>query len=45
MKGFGYLGYKDGDFPISEGLSQKIVSLPMHPYLQKEEIDQVIESI
>jgi len=45
MKGFDYLGYKDGDFPVSEGLSQKIVSLPMHPYLQKEEIDQVIESI
>ena len=45
MKGFGYLRYQDGDFPISEGLSQKIVSLPMHPYLQKEEIDQVIESI
>jgi len=45
MKGFGYLRYKDGDFPISEGLSQKIVSLPMHPYLQKEEIDQVIELI
>ena len=45
MKGFSYLGYKDGDFPISEGLSQKIVSLPMHPYLQKDEIDHVIESI
>ena len=45
MKGFGYLGYKDGDFPISEGLSQKIVSLPMHPYLYEREIDQVVESI
>ena len=45
MKGFAYLGYKIGDFSISENLSQTIVSLPMHPYLQKEEIDQVIESI
>ena len=45
MKGFAYLGYKAGDFPISENLSQTIVSLPMHPYLKKIEINQVIESI
>ncbi len=45
MKGFAYLGYKIGDFPISEELSQTIVSLPMHPYLHEKEIDQVVESI
>jgi dTDP-4-amino-4,6-dideoxygalactose transaminase len=45
MKGFAYLGYKIGDFPISEQLSQTIVSLPMHPYLHQSEIDQVIDSI
>jgi dTDP-4-amino-4,6-dideoxygalactose transaminase len=45
MKGFAYLGYKIGDFPISEQLSQTIVSLPMHSYLHQREIDQVIESI
>ena len=45
MKGFDYLGYKNGDFPISEELSQTIVSLPMHPYLHEKEIDQVVESI
>ncbi|MDC0521133.1 DegT/DnrJ/EryC1/StrS family aminotransferase [Candidatus Marinimicrobia bacterium] len=45
MKGFQYLGYKNGDFPISENLSQTIVSLPMHPYLSETEIDLVIEAI
>ena len=45
MKGFAYLGYTIGDFPISEKLSQTIVSLPMHPYLYEREIDQVVESI
>lgn len=45
MKGFAYLGYKAGDLPISEQLSQTIVSLPMHPYLSNNEIDQVIEAI
>lgn len=45
MKGFAYLGYKAGDLPVSEQLSQTIVSLPMHPYLSNNEIDQVIEAI
>ena len=45
MKGFAYLGYKIGDFPISEKISKTIISLPMHPYLREREIDQVVESI
>ena len=45
MKGFHYLGYKNGDFPISENLSQTIVSLPMHPYLSEEEIDLTIKTL
>ena len=45
MKGFDYLQYKDGDFPISENLSKTILSLPMHPYLHQKDIDRVIESI
>ena len=31
---FAHLGYRKGDFPISEAFSQRIVSLPMHPYLR-----------
>jgi len=45
MKGFNYLGYKNGDFPISENLSQTIVSLPMHPYLTEMDIDLIIKNI
>ena len=41
MKGFGYLNYKNGDFPVSENLSQTIVSLPMHPYLTETDIDLI----
>tara|TARA_B100000131_G_scaffold24367_1_gene23428 strand:- start:194 stop:1324 length:1131 start_codon:yes stop_codon:yes gene_type:complete len=43
MEGFAYLGYQKGDFSVSEQLSQRIVSLPMHPYLHQKEIDQVIK--
>ncbi len=45
MNAFEYLGYNRGDLPISEKLSQNIVSLPMHPYLLEEEIDLVVQAI
>ncbi len=42
---FEYLGYKKGDFPISEVVSQEIMSLPMNPYLSDEEIEYICESL
>jgi UDP-2-acetamido-2-deoxy-ribo-hexuluronate aminotransferase len=45
MKGFDYLGYANGDFPVSEKLSQTIVSLPMHPYLSEQNIDLIVATI
>ena len=38
---FKYLGYKKGDFPISEIVSQEIMSLPMNPYITNEEISYI----
>jgi len=35
---FEYLGYKKGDFPISEIVSNEIMSLPMNPYVLDNEI-------
>ena len=34
---FKSLGYKEGDFPISESYSSRIFSLPMHPYLHEKD--------
>jgi dTDP-4-amino-4,6-dideoxygalactose transaminase len=31
------LGYKKGDFPVSEDFSTRIFSIPMHPYLTAED--------
>ncbi len=41
QKAYDFLGYKAGDFPVSEDLSSRIFSLPMHPYLKEEEIEQI----
>ena len=35
------LGYKQGDFPVSEDCSRRIFSLPMHPYLTQEAQEQI----
>jgi len=45
QKGYKYLGYKIGDFPVSEDLSKRILSLPMHPYLSSNDIKKVTNSI
>ena len=42
---FTYLRYNTGDFPISEMVSDEIISLPMNPYLDEEEIAYIIEKI
>ena len=39
------LGYKRGDFPITEGQSKKILSLPIHQDLKKSEILHISRTI
>lgn len=43
--GFHQLGYKAGDFPHTENLSQEILSLPMYPGLTTAQIHQVVTAI
>jgi UDP-2-acetamido-2-deoxy-ribo-hexuluronate aminotransferase len=42
---FAPLGYQAGDFSVSEELSQRIFSLPMHPYLEDEQVDMIVEAM
>ncbi|MBS4209937.1 DegT/DnrJ/EryC1/StrS family aminotransferase [Bacillus sp. FJAT-50079] len=39
------LNYKEGDFPIAESLSEKILAIPMHPFLTESEQDRIIKII
>ncbi|MDB4055033.1 DegT/DnrJ/EryC1/StrS family aminotransferase [Akkermansiaceae bacterium] len=39
------LGYKEGDFPISESVAARCLSLPMSPYLTDEEVTQVTSEL
>jgi UDP-2-acetamido-2-deoxy-ribo-hexuluronate aminotransferase len=40
---FTFLGYKEGQFPISEDCAGRIFSLPMHPYLKREDQERIAE--
>ncbi|HID97538.1 MAG TPA: DegT/DnrJ/EryC1/StrS family aminotransferase [Thermodesulfobacteriaceae bacterium] len=42
---FSKLGYSREDFPVSEQISQRIFSLPMHPYLRDEEIEFIVGAL
>ncbi len=35
---FSELGYKSGDFPVSERLAKRVFSLPMHPYISEDNL-------
>ncbi|MCX6268209.1 MAG: DegT/DnrJ/EryC1/StrS family aminotransferase [Bacteroidetes bacterium] len=40
-----YLGYRKGDFPVTEKQSKTILSLPVFPELTNEQIDYVCDTI
>ena len=42
---FDYLGYSSGDFPVTEGLTEKVLSLPIFPELTDEQVQYVGRTI
>ncbi len=45
QKAFGNLGYRKGDLPVGEYLSERTFALPMFPEMTEEEQDYIIESV
>ncbi|MFQ5893428.1 MAG: DegT/DnrJ/EryC1/StrS family aminotransferase [Nitrospinota bacterium] len=40
-----HLGYREGDFPVSEEDSRAVITLPAHQHLTPEEVDYTIEQV
>lgn len=45
QEAYQYLGYRKGDFPISEKLSEQVLSLPMHTELTEEQLKAITSAI
>jgi UDP-2-acetamido-2-deoxy-ribo-hexuluronate aminotransferase len=45
QKAFAYLGYKNGDFKVSEMLAGQVLSLPMHTELDDEQLNFITSKI
>lgn len=43
QKAYEELGYRKGDFPISEKIASEILSIPMFPHMTTEQIDSVCD--
>lgn len=42
---FSGLGYREGDFPASERAAQEVLSLPIYPELEEEEVEYICDRI
>ncbi len=42
---FRKMGYKEGDFPVSEKLSKEVLSLPVNPFVTEENVEFIIEKV
>lgn len=42
---FAYLQSKDEDFEVTNRLCETVLSLPMHPYMKKDDVDGIVNSL
>jgi len=45
QKAYRYLGYGDEDFPVTSALCKEVLSLPMHPDMEKEQAGYIIHNV
>jgi dTDP-4-amino-4,6-dideoxygalactose transaminase len=45
QKAYGFLGFGPGSFPVAERCARELLSLPMYPELQPEQIEFVVKTL
>lgn len=45
QKAYEFLGYKSDDFPVTNTLCKEVLSLPICPEMEKEQIDYITDNV
>ena len=45
QEAYSYLGYKENDFPVTTSLCKEVLSLPMHPDMEQDQLDYIILNV
>jgi dTDP-4-amino-4,6-dideoxygalactose transaminase len=45
QKAYAHMGHKKGDFPVTEKVAERLLSLPMFPELTTDQIEYVVKTI
>ncbi len=45
QEAYGYLGYKESDFPVTSALSNEVLSLPIHPDFEQDQLDYIVSNV
>lgn len=45
QEAYRYLGYKESEFPVTSTLSKEVLSLPIHPDFEQEQLDYIVLNI
>ena len=42
---YGAYGYSDSDYPVVSRMTERVLSLPVHPFLTDEEVERVVVAV
>jgi UDP-2-acetamido-2-deoxy-ribo-hexuluronate aminotransferase len=45
QEAYRYLGYKENDFPVTNSLCKEVLSLPIHPDMEPEQLDYIVLNV
>lgn len=45
QEAYSYLGHDENDFPVTTALCKEVLSLPMHPDMERDQLDYITHSI
>jgi dTDP-4-amino-4,6-dideoxygalactose transaminase len=45
QEAYHHLGYKESDFPVTNTLCKEVLSLPMHPDIEQDQLDYITQNV